>query len=130
MTPIRPNKVTENVRPFCNLSSFMHFGIYRSQRLRCLHTRNMDVDESSDQIKAPDPRGSCKSDCVYMISTASTCSHNCTCMFKTEKEVIFMHDTNIWASLRQNQSSGFPTKRDSNQSHQLQRLARKLKFRP
>ena len=35
----------------------------------------------------------------------------------------------IWASTRQNLSSGIPTKRDSNPSPQLQRLARKLKFR-
>ena len=34
----------------------------------------------------------------------------------------------IRASTRENLSSGFPTKRDSNQSPQLQRLARKLKF--
>ena len=34
----------------------------------------------------------------------------------------------IWASSRQNLSSGYPTKRDSNQSPKLQRLARKLKF--
>ena len=34
----------------------------------------------------------------------------------------------IWASSRENLSSGFPTKRDSNQSPQLQRLARKKKF--
>ena len=34
----------------------------------------------------------------------------------------------IWASTRQNLFSGFPTKRVSNQSPQLQRLARKLKF--
>ena len=33
-----------------------------------------------------------------------------------------------WASLRQNLSSGFPTKRVSNQSPQVQGLARKLKF--
>ena len=33
-----------------------------------------------------------------------------------------------WASSRENLSSGFPTKRVSNQSPQLQRLARKLKF--
>ena len=32
----------------------------------------------------------------------------------------------IWASTPQNQSSGFRTKQDSNQSPQLQRLARKL----
>ena len=32
----------------------------------------------------------------------------------------------IWASPRQNLSNGFPTKRVSNQSPQLQRLARKL----
>ena len=31
-------------------------------------------------------------------------------------------------STRQNLSWGFPTKRDSNQSPQLERLARKLKF--
>ena len=34
-----------------------------------------------------------------------------------------------WASSRQNLSSGFPTKPDSNQSPQLQRLARKLELR-
>ena len=33
-----------------------------------------------------------------------------------------------WASSRENLSSGFPTKRISNQSPQLQRLDRKLKF--
>ena len=33
----------------------------------------------------------------------------------------------IWASSRENLSSGFPTKRVSNQSPQLQRLPRKLK---
>ena len=33
----------------------------------------------------------------------------------------------IWASSQQNLSLGFPTKLDSNQSPQLQRLARKLK---
>ena len=35
----------------------------------------------------------------------------------------------IWASTQQNVSSGFPTNRDSNQSLQLQRLSRRLKFR-
>ena len=34
----------------------------------------------------------------------------------------------IRASSRENLSSGFPTKRVSNQSPQLQRLARKLQF--
>ena len=34
----------------------------------------------------------------------------------------------LWASTRQNLSSGFQTKQVSNQSPQLQRLARKLKF--
>ena len=33
-----------------------------------------------------------------------------------------------WAWSRENLSSGFPTKRVSNQSPQLQRLARELKF--
>ena len=35
----------------------------------------------------------------------------------------------IWASSRENLSSGFPTKRVLTQSPQLQRLARKSKFR-
>ena len=34
----------------------------------------------------------------------------------------------IWTTSRENLSSGFPTKRVSNQSAQLQRLASKLKF--
>ena len=34
-----------------------------------------------------------------------------------------------WATMRENLSSWFPTKRNSSQSPQLQRLARKLKFR-
>ena len=34
-----------------------------------------------------------------------------------------------WASTRQNLSSGFPTKRDSNQSRHLQRLPRRSKLR-
>ena len=34
-----------------------------------------------------------------------------------------------WASTRQNMSSGFPTKRDSNQSAHLQRLPRRSKLR-
>ena len=43
----------------------------------------------------------------------------------------FEHKTcfHIWASSRENLSTGFPTTLVSNQSHQLQRLARKLKFR-
>ena len=35
----------------------------------------------------------------------------------------------IWSLTRENLSFGFPTKCDSNQPAQLQRLARKLKFR-
>ena len=35
----------------------------------------------------------------------------------------------IWAPMGQNQSSGLSTKQDPNQSPQLQRLARKLKYR-
>ena len=38
------------------------------------------------------------------------------------------HFVYIWASSRENLSSGCPTKRVSNQSAELQRLARKLKF--
>ena len=36
--------------------------------------------------------------------------------------------TFIWAVMHQNLSLGFPTKRDSNLSSQLQRIARQLKF--
>ena len=36
---------------------------------------------------------------------------------------------NNWAATQQNLSSGFLKKRDSNQSPQLQKLARNLKFR-
>ena len=36
----------------------------------------------------------------------------------------FSNPTSIWASSRENLSLGFPTKRVSNQSPQLQRLAR------
>ena len=42
--------------------------------------------------------------------------------------LICCHAYSIWASSRENLSSGFPTKQVSNQSPQLQRLARKLKF--
>ena len=35
----------------------------------------------------------------------------------------------IWASTREDLSSGFPTMQDSNQPAQLQRVARELKFR-
>ena len=34
----------------------------------------------------------------------------------------------IWASTREDLSSGFPTMQDSNQPAQLQRVARELKF--
>ena len=42
---------------------------------------------------------------------------------------ILMEDIHIWAETRENLSSGFPTKRDSNQSPQLHPTARKIKFR-
>ena len=52
--------------------------------------------------------------------------------FTTCKEIAEKHQKvnykSIWASTRQNPSSGFPTKQVSNQSPQLQRLARKSKF--
>ena len=66
----------------------------------------------------------------FMISVFFVCLQNVllnlnsnTAMCETESI------SYIWASTRQELSSGFPTKRDSNQSPQLQRLARKLKFR-
>ena len=46
----------------------------------------------------------------------------------TELDINSQSNSNIWASLRENLSAGFPTKGTSNQSPQLQRLARKLKF--
>ena len=42
--------------------------------------------------------------------------------------IVFSASGVTWASSRENLSSGFPTKRVSNRSPQLQRLARKLKF--
>ena len=44
------------------------------------------------------------------------------------KERVKLYPYHNWALLRENPSTVFPTKRDSNQPAQLQRLARKLKF--
>ena len=53
-----------------------------------------------------------------------------------QSEIIILNDRRVterpvkkWASSRENLSSGFSTKRVSNQSPKLQRLARKMKFR-
>ena len=43
-------------------------------------------------------------------------------------EVCYKGDCTIWASLRENLSLGFQTKPVSNQTPQLQKQARKLKF--
>ena len=48
--------------------------------------------------------------------------------FNNFSAVISQWPVIIWASVKQNRSSGLLTKRDSNQSPQLQTLARKLKF--
>ena len=48
---------------------------------------------------------------------------------QTTKAIDSFPTSDIWASTRQNLSSGFLTKWDSNQPALLQRLARKLKFR-
>ena len=50
--------------------------------------------------------------------------------FSEERKVTVMRKDRIinWASLRENLSSGFSRKRVLNQSPQLQRLARRLKF--
>ena len=45
-----------------------------------------------------------------------------------KKETAYYKPTINWASSLEDLSPGFPTKRVSNQSLQLQRLARKLKF--
>ena len=51
------------------------------------------------------------------------------CRFSLSHDIVSGSDITpiIWASSRQNLSSGFPTKSDQNQTPQLQRLARKLK---
>ena len=41
------------------------------------------------------------------------------------RKLVALH---VWVTTRQNLSSGIPTKRDSNRSLKLQRLARKLNF--
>ena len=54
-----------------------------------------------------------------------------TCPLSQQSDCIqgyLLHGCNNWAPSRQNLSSGFPTKQVSNQSSQLQGLARKLKF--
>ena len=53
---------------------------------------------------------------------------NCFIICLSDKHVLNNND-HKWATSQQNLSSGFPSKQDSNQSPQLQRLARKLKFR-
>ena len=45
-------------------------------------------------------------------------------MYRCTHALNLKNDSSIWASARQNLSSGFPTKRDSNQSRHLQRHAR------
>ena len=54
-----------------------------------------------------------------------------TAWMGTHVKLYLLLDTgsNNWAATRENLSSGFTTKQDSNQSPQLQRLSRKLKFR-
>ena len=59
----------------------------------------------------------------FVTETLLIIGHVCE-IFSGSKQAFIM----IWASSRQNLSSGFPTKRNSNQSAQLQGLARKLKF--
>ena len=65
--------------------------------------------------------------------TVIMCRLVCTFVVRTQQSLIFsrrdpyhIRASYIWASLRENLSSGFLTKRFSNQSAQLQRLARKL----
>ena len=50
-------------------------------------------------------------------------------VFVMRIKIVKGYGVNKYASSPQNLSSGFPTKRDSNQSPQLQRLAKKIKFR-
>ena len=71
--------------------------------------------------------------CCYLGWVSITTAHpiqpnNCTCMLCKCTLGTFCVVYTIWTSSQENLSSGFPSKRVSNQSPQLQRLARKLKF--
>ena len=48
--------------------------------------------------------------------------HKCCLCFHNVKMLYYVYCSLIWATTRYNLSSGFPTKRDSNQPAQLQRL--------
>ena len=63
----------------------------------------------------------------YPMIRYSVCSPIQFLMLFSELRYTVCTDIN-WASSRENLSSGCPTKRVSNQSPQLRRLARKLKF--
>ena len=55
----------------------------------------------------------------------------CMLMFTSQATIVpSFRDDIIWASSRENLSSGCPTKRVSNQSPQLQRLAREIEISP
>ena len=52
-----------------------------------------------------------------------------SCFVKAAHSIIYMSQYIIWVATQENLSWGFLKKGDSNQSPQLQRLARKLEFR-
>ena len=83
------------------------------QCLKSLHFSLMDR-EHSDQTM-----------CIIWVFSGRPCKNSgfiVTLLYRTGQ----LHYK--WASPRENLSSGFPPKRVSNQSPQLQRLAKKLKF--
>ena len=53
-----------------------------------------------------------------------------SCALNIHVVVGWCYHYNNWSSSRENLSSGFPTKQLKNQSLQLQRLAKNLKFYP
>ena len=65
---------------------------------------------------------------VLMFVLKEILTGNFTAYFLHKDEKYVFLEYIIWASSRENLSSGFPSKRDSNQSPQLQRQSRKLKF--
>ena len=67
--------------------------------------------------------------CYLLSEHAKSINHEAEMAPCTVQTVIQYFSKTIWAAVRENLSSVFPTKRHSNQSPQLQRLARKLKFR-
>ena len=98
-----------------------------STELSLLHIQNRDVDEGPDHIL-----GTPLESCSYILKGSMP--------VRTTREWLQYETVGVrqykttgakhkWPLTRQNLSSGFSTKPDTNQSPQLKRLARILEFR-